>query len=110
MRRRTRVSIEIAAACLMLAATAIVLGCAGAASPPNALPLKFLRDVQLPGRATRFDYQSFDPKTGLLFIALKPFEERDDPTLSSFAFLKDSRPLLGSIKEGAHGQAQAGAQ
>ncbi|HUX68149.1 MAG TPA: YncE family protein [Terriglobales bacterium] len=35
--------------------------------PP--LPLRLLRDVPLPGRATRFDYESLDPQTGVLFIA-----------------------------------------
>ena len=42
----------------------------------------------------------YKTNAGLLFISLKPFEERDDPTLSSFAFLKDSRALLGRIKDG----------
>ncbi len=37
---------------------------------------------------------------GLLFIALKPFDERDDPSLSSFAVLEASRGLLGSIRDG----------
>lgn len=41
----------------------------GAVAPSKPLPLKILRDVPLPGRATRFDYESFDPQTGLLFIA-----------------------------------------
>ena len=31
--------------------------------------LSTIADVPLPGRATRFDYQSFDPKTKTLFIA-----------------------------------------
>ncbi len=34
-----------------------------------SLPLHLLRDVRLPGRATRFDYESYDPKSHLLFIA-----------------------------------------
>ncbi len=34
-----------------------------------SLPLAQLRDIRLPGSATRFDYQSLDPETGLLFIA-----------------------------------------
>jgi YVTN family beta-propeller protein len=33
------------------------------------LPLRTLRDVPLSGGATRFDYQSFDPNTGRLYIA-----------------------------------------
>jgi DNA-binding beta-propeller fold protein YncE len=31
--------------------------------------LRLVKDYPLPGRTTRFDYESFDPKTGLLFIA-----------------------------------------
>jgi len=42
----------------------------------------------------------YKTNAGLLFISLKPFEERDDPTLTSFAFLEDSRALLGKIKDG----------
>ncbi|HEX3253000.1 MAG TPA: YncE family protein [Pyrinomonadaceae bacterium] len=34
-----------------------------------SLPLRTLRDVVLSGGASRFDYQSFDPKTGRLYIA-----------------------------------------
>ena len=33
------------------------------------LPLRTLRDVPLSGGATRFDYQSFDPNTGRLYVA-----------------------------------------
>lgn len=33
------------------------------------LPLRTLRDVPLSGGATRFDYQSFDPNSGRLYIA-----------------------------------------
>lgn len=33
------------------------------------LPLKRVRDIPLPGRATRFDYESFDPSSGVLFMA-----------------------------------------
>src|ERR1700730_307609 len=50
-----------------------------ASSPPAAsspastesgnLPLRTSRDVPLSGGATRFDYQSFDPNTGRLYIA-----------------------------------------
>jgi YVTN family beta-propeller protein len=34
-----------------------------------SLPLSPVGSVALPGAATRFDYESLDPKTGLLFIA-----------------------------------------
>ncbi|MEX3925085.1 YncE family protein [Paraburkholderia sp. BR10936] len=33
------------------------------------LPLKHIEDVPLPGRASRFDYESYDPGRHLLFIA-----------------------------------------
>lgn len=33
------------------------------------LPLRIVRDVPLSGGATRFDYQSFDPNSGRLYIA-----------------------------------------
>lgn len=35
----------------------------------SALPLKTHADIPLPGPTNRFDYQSYDPKTHLLFIA-----------------------------------------
>ena len=38
-------------------------------SPSANLPLRTLRDVPLSGGASRFDYQSFDPNTGRLYIA-----------------------------------------
>src|SRR6266481_1306253 len=39
------------------------------ASPDGNLPLRTLQDVPLSGGASRFDYQSFDPNTGRLYIA-----------------------------------------
>jgi len=42
----------------------------------------------------------YKTNAGLLFITLKPYEERDDPSLTSFALLNESRKLLGSIKDG----------
>ena len=38
-------------------------------TPSVNLPLRTLRDVPLSGGASRFDYQSFDPNTGRLYIA-----------------------------------------
>lgn len=56
-----------------LAPPVLALGIAaflwGAAPPSSRLPLRLVKDYPLPGRTTRFDYESFDPKTGLLFIA-----------------------------------------
>ena len=37
--------------------------------PSLNLPLRTIRDVPLSGGATRFDYQSFDPNTGRLYLA-----------------------------------------
>jgi multidrug efflux pump len=42
----------------------------------------------------------YKTNAGLLFFTLKPYEERADPSLSSFALVEDSRRLLGSIKDG----------
>lgn len=35
----------------------------------GTLPLKYIEDVPLPGHASRFDYESYDPGRHLLFIA-----------------------------------------
>jgi DNA-binding beta-propeller fold protein YncE len=35
----------------------------------NSSTLSLVADIPLPGRATRFDYQSFDPQTSRLYIA-----------------------------------------
>src|SRR3989442_5038422 len=32
-------------------------------------PLRLVADVPMPGTATRFDYQSFDPHTGHLYVS-----------------------------------------
>ena len=41
----------------------------GATAPSGDLPLKTIADVPLPGRTTRWDYQSLDPSRHLLFLA-----------------------------------------
>ncbi len=38
--------------------------------------------------------------SGMLFVPLKPFEERDSETESSFAVLQESRKSLGAIEDG----------
>ena len=43
-------------------------GCAQSKNPQTA-PLTKVGDVPLPGAAVRFDYQSFDPSQGRLYIA-----------------------------------------
>jgi DNA-binding beta-propeller fold protein YncE len=51
--------------CLIVLAVAVSRNLALPASPP----LQQVADIPLPGRAVRFDYQSFDPTTGRLYIA-----------------------------------------
>ncbi len=41
----------------------------GSVTQTDALPLRTIATVALPGAATRFDYESLDPKTGFLFLA-----------------------------------------
>lgn len=55
-----------------LAILVSILGCTTAAVPsdnPESAPLKKVADVQLPGPAVRFDYQSLDVSHGRLYIA-----------------------------------------
>ncbi len=42
---------------------------AAPASPPATPPLRPVADLPLPGGATRFDYQQFDPASGRLYVA-----------------------------------------
>lgn len=60
-----------------------------AASP--SLPLRTVRDVPLSGGATRFDYQSFDPNTGRLYIA-----HLGDNTMLVFDVNKEAQ--VGEVK------------
>jgi len=58
--------------CAIAAALALMLAAMGLPRPAGgaeALPLKGVADVPLPGRSTRLDYQSYDPSRHLLFIA-----------------------------------------
>jgi len=54
---------------LLLSTVISILGCNIAAQGQAPAPLKKLADVALPGPAVRFDYQSFDPTHGRLYIA-----------------------------------------
>ena len=55
---------------LVFVIAGVVLGAASAATPAAAgLPLRRDRDVVLPGRATRFDYQAVDTTSHRLYIA-----------------------------------------
>jgi len=48
---------------------AVVSLCAVACAQQKSIPLVKVADVPLPGAAVRFDYQSFDPSLGRLYIA-----------------------------------------
>ncbi len=50
----------------LLLVAAVFVVCTGTSAK---LPLRVLSDVPLTGRATRLDYQSFDPQSGRLYIA-----------------------------------------
>ena len=54
-------------AALLMTAAALTLTTAETAD--EAAPLRLVADVPLPGAAVRFDYQSFDPATGRLYIS-----------------------------------------
>jgi len=56
------------------------------------LPLRTLRDIPLSGGATRFDYQSFDPNTGRLYIA-----HLGDGVLTVFDANKET--VVGDVKD-----------
>ena len=60
-------------------------------STSSNLPLRTLRDVPLSGGATRFDYQSFDPNTGRLYIA-----HLGDGVLTVFDANKET--VIGDVK------------
>lgn len=63
---RAATSLRIAAAVMLLAAS--VTACSTPA-PASSLPLMLVRDIPLPGGATRLDYQALDPGTKRLYIA-----------------------------------------
>ena len=43
---------------------------------------------------------SIEPTSGLMFIPLKPFEERTEKGMSSFDVIDNSRKSLGALDEG----------
>lgn len=59
--------------CLLLSALLVLTGSGrvdiAIADSRNALPLTLVRDIPLPGHAARLDYESFDSRSRLLFIA-----------------------------------------
>jgi len=48
---------------------ALIALCAAGCAQKKSVPLQKVADVPLPGAAVRFDYQSFDPSSGRLYIA-----------------------------------------
>jgi streptogramin lyase len=54
---------------LIVTLLSLLGGCARAQTPAPRVQWRVVTDVPLPGRAARFDYQSFDPTTGRLWIA-----------------------------------------
>ena len=53
----------------LVASAAIILLTAAALAQQKSAPLKKVADIPLPGAAVRFDYQSFDPTAGRLYIS-----------------------------------------
>jgi YVTN family beta-propeller protein len=52
-----------------MALVGVLAAACGRGLADSPLPLKTVADIQLPGNATRLDYQSLDPRRHLLFIA-----------------------------------------
>src|SRR5215216_4952557 len=80
---------------LSIALSLFALTCTGKSpsvdvASPN-LPLRTLRDIPLSGGPTRFDYQSFDPNTGRLYIA-----HLGDSTMVVFDVNKETQ--VGEVK------------
>jgi YVTN family beta-propeller protein len=76
---------------LILAATLTLV----AAACAQQLPLQTVTDIPLPGRASRFDYQSFDPSSGRLYIA-----HLGDDTVVVFDTV--SRKVVGEVRDVKH--------
>lgn len=57
----------------------------------SSLPLHWIADIPLPGRTSRFDYQSYDPQAHLLFIA-----HLGDSTIA--VINTDTRQVMANIK------------
>src|SRR6185295_6096639 len=85
----------VAGVALSIALSLLALTCTAKSPPPGSpslnLPLRTVRDVPLSGGATRFDYQSFDPNTGRLYIA-----HLGDSTMVVFDVNKEAQ--VGEVK------------
>ena len=82
-------------------------GLAAAGPPP---PLRLVADVPMPGKAVRFDYQSFDRTSGRLYIAhmnadqLVVFDTRARQVVANLTF-PEIVPVAGKAK-GRQGAAE----
>ena len=76
----------------LILAVLVVLASAARA---QQLPLQTVADIPLPGRASRFDYQSFDPTSGRLYIA----HLGDDAVV---VFDAASRKVVGEVRNVKH--------
>jgi DNA-binding beta-propeller fold protein YncE len=90
------------------------------ASGSNGVPLVKIKDLPLPGAAVRFDYQSFDPTSGRLYIAhmnadqLVVFDTKTDTVLANLDGFKRVHgviavPELGRIYASVTGDHQVAA-
>lgn len=67
----------------------VALPVLGKTNPPGDLPLRTVADIPLPGRATRWDYESLDPGRHLLFLAhlgdsaVVVFDTRSDKVITT---------------------------
>jgi YVTN family beta-propeller protein len=81
---------------LAIVFTVFTVTCTGKAPPSSEtsgnLPLRTLRDIPLTGGASRFDYQSFDPSSGRLYIA-----HLGDGVLTVFDANKET--VVGDVKD-----------
>jgi DNA-binding beta-propeller fold protein YncE len=68
-RRRTRLLIVTLGAALAAIVAAVILPGLRTSNAGQALPVRQVGELALPGGSTRFDYESLDPGRGLLFIA-----------------------------------------
>ncbi|HEY2974398.1 MAG TPA: YncE family protein [Pyrinomonadaceae bacterium] len=84
---------------LAIVFTVFAVTCTGKAPPSSEtsgnLPLRTLRDIPLTGRASRFDYQSFDPSSGRLYIA-----HLGDGVLTVFDANKET--VVGDVRDLPH--------
>ena len=84
---------------LSIVLSLVALTCSGKSPPLDVsaanLPLRTIRDIQLTGGTTRFDYQSFDPNTGRLYIA-----HLGDNSMVVFDTNKEAQ--IGDVKNLSH--------